>query len=112
MHEKIFTIRSATTPLYRITLKPGQTARFNNLDSTEAFVINNNSGVDSASYYLRNKDDTTPIGDGEQPSAGAITIPEDTVISVTAAPGDDLKLWLPQDWANVLLRPEPINVQR
>jgi hypothetical protein len=108
MHEDIFTVGTTTAPLYRITLEPGQSAKFNNRSKTDFYTVFNNSGEDSSAYFLRGKEDTAPIRRDEEPLTGDITIPTEEVITVTAAPGDDLKLWLPQDWANDLLRQEPL----
>jgi hypothetical protein len=104
MHGTVFTAADTAAPLHRITLAPGEKVTFTNKSWTKEYVINNNSGAGSAAYYLRDRANTKPIGRNETPVTGDISIPSNDTVTITAATGDDLKIWLPVEWVEDLLR--------
>jgi plastocyanin len=104
MHETVFAAADAAAPLHRITLAPGEKVTFTNKSRVKTYVINNSSGTGSAAYFLRDKADTRPIGRNEEPVIGDINIPGNDTITITAAAGDDLKIWLPVEWVKDLLQ--------
>jgi hypothetical protein len=94
-------------PLHQITLKPGERVTFQNRTrgrDARDFELHNNSMASNASYFIRVGRDNSRIGVNEQPGNGNIPVPSETSVTVIAAPGGDLEIWMPLEWAVLLIR--------
>jgi hypothetical protein len=94
-------------PLYKATYTPAQrftlTNRVRGRNAMDYDIQNNSVGT-AASYYVRVGDDVRRITAAEQPVSGIITVPRDTSVAITVAAGGDLEIWMPREWARLLIR--------
>lgn len=79
---------AANPPLHRITLRPGEFILLRN-NTANTITIDNNSRPNGAAFTLRAG---TTISD---PQYGLIYIPPNATLTLTAARGANLQLWLP-----------------
>ena len=94
---------SQNTPLYRMTLKPDERYTFNNR-SRISYSIQNSSQSGTGRYYMREENTAVrPLRD-EQPVTGAIEVSAETAVSILAAKGADLEIWMPREWVKNLIR--------
>ncbi|MCL2500610.1 MAG: hypothetical protein FWE90_09785 [Defluviitaleaceae bacterium] len=97
--------RTAIAPdpvLHRITLRPNERLVITNNRST-AFQLSNNSSPAGAGYFIREGREEHPaIPAGEIAENGPIGIAPHTTVTVTAARGEVLEIWMPFSMARLL----------
>lgn len=120
-HARVLRIREATAqPLHRVTIAPARTLSFHNRSEND-IELSNNSRVGGAGFhlpgegeYLRHYNPVTgeyfyvflpppPIDvENDEPEHGSIVIPANSRITVTAALGEELEIWMPRALARQL----------
>ncbi|MCL2603409.1 MAG: hypothetical protein FWD90_02905 [Defluviitaleaceae bacterium] len=97
--------RTAIAPdpvLHRITLRPNERLVIANNRST-AFRLSNNSSPTGAGYFIREgREENTTIPAGQPAENGPINITPHTTVTVTAARGEVLEIWMPFSVARLL----------
>ena len=109
-------------PLHHITLTPGQSIVIDNTHADQ-FVLRNNSVATEAGFHIHGpghyerQDWMLAFGwtatylyvpqppldlEADTPQTGDIVIPPNIRLTITAAWGEDLEIWLPMSWARRL----------
>jgi len=90
-------------PLYRKVLKPNERLTFNNKNKV-SYTVQNSSVNGIGRYYLREGQTNVKLEKDERPVTGAITVGEQKIVTIMAATGADLEIWIPLEWSKFLIR--------